>query len=176
MLNINADICRLRAMEPSDIETMYLWENDPEVWRVGGTTAPVSLERLARFVAEQDYDIYASRQMRLVVEAEGVAVGSVDILDFDPQHLRFGIGILIYAPEHRRMGYARATIKAIKRYARETLCLKQLWASVAADNAASIALFEGCGFELCGRRKAWLRRTEGYVDQLEYQCLLIAEK
>ncbi len=163
-------------MEPSDIEAMYLWENDPEVWRVGGTTAPVSLERLARFVAEQDYDIYATRQLRLVVEAEGVAVGSVDILDFDPQHLRFGIGILIYSAEHRRMGYARATIEAIKRYARETLCLKQIWASVAADNEASIALFEGCGFELCSRRKAWLRRAEGYIDQLEYQCLLIAAK
>lgn len=159
-------------MEPSDIETMYIWENDPEVWRVGGTTSPVSLERLARFVAEQDYDIYASRQTRLVIEAEGIAVGSVDILDFDPQHLRFGIGILIYAPEHRRQGYAHAAIETIKRYARETLMLRQIWASVAADNSASIALFEVCAFEVCGRRKAWLRRPEGYVDQLELQCLL----
>lgn len=164
--------CRLRALEPSDIEPMYLWENDPEVWRVGGTTAPLSLERIAQFVEEQSYDLYATKQMRLIIECEGIAVGTLDIVDFDPQHLRFGIGILIYAPEARRKGYAHAAIEAIKRYARETLALKQIWASVAEDNPASIALFEGCGFELCGRRKAWLRRHDGYTDQLEYQCIL----
>ena len=164
--------CRLRALEPSDIELMYLWENDPEVWRVGGTTSPLSLQRLAQFVEEQSYDLYATKQMRLIIEAEDIAVGTLDILDFDPLHLRFGIGILVYAPELRRKGYAHAAIEAIKTYARDTLALKQIWASVAADNEASIALFEGCGFELCGRRKAWLRRHDGYTDQLEYQCIL----
>ena len=164
--------CRLRALEPSDIEPMYLWENDPEVWRVGGTTAPLSLQRIAQFVEEQNYDLYATKQMRLIIEVEGIAVGTLDILDFDPQHLRFGIGILIYAPEARDKGYAHAAIEAIKTYARDTLALKQIWASVAADNEASIALFEGCGFELCGTRKAWLRRHNGYTDQLEYQCML----
>lgn len=164
--------CRLRALEPSDIELLYLWENDPEVWRVGGTTAPLSLERIAQFVAEQSYDIYATRQMRLVIEAEGVAVGTLDIVEFDPQHLRFGIGILIYAPEARRKGYAHAAIEAIKSYARDTLMLKQIWASVAADNEASIALFERCGFTRCGTRKSWLRHPHGYTDQYEYQCLL----
>jgi diamine N-acetyltransferase len=164
--------CRLRALEPSDIELLYLWENDPEVWRVGGTTAPLSLERIAQFVAEQSYDLYATRQMRLVIEAEGIAVGTLDIMDFDPQHLRFGIGILIYAPEARRKGYAHAAIEAIKTYARNTLMLKQIWASVAADNAPSIALFERCGFTLCGTRKSWLRHPHGYTDQHEYQCLL----
>ena len=164
--------CRLRALEPSDVELLYLWENDPEVWRVGGTTSPLSYQRIAQFVEEQNYDLYTTKQMRLVVECEGIAVGTLDIFDFDPQHLRFGIGILIYAPEARRKGYARAAIEAVKTYARETLALKQIWASVAADNEASIALFEGCGFELCGRRRAWLRRHDGYTDQLEYQFIL----
>ena len=164
--------CRLRALEPSDIELMYLWENDPEVWRVGGTTSPLSLHRLAQFVEEQSYDLYATKHMRLIIEAEGIAVGTLDIVDFDPQHLRFGIGILVYAPEARGKGYAHAAIEAVKTYARETLALKQIWASVAEDNRASIALFEGCGFELCGRRKAWLRRHDSYTDQLEYQCIL----
>ncbi|MBQ2142087.1 MAG: GNAT family N-acetyltransferase [Alistipes sp.] len=164
--------CRLRALEPSDVELLYLWENDPEVWRVGGTTSPLSYQRIAQFVEEQSYDLYTTKQMRLVIECEGIAVGTLDIFDFDPQHLRFGIGILIYAPEARRKGYARAAIEAVKTYARDTLVLRQIWASVAADNEASIALFEGCRFELCGRRRAWLRRHDGYTDQLEYQFIL----
>ena len=171
MLRIDADICHLRALEPSDIETLYLWENDPEVWRVSGTLAPVSLERIVRFIEEQNYDISASRQMRLIIEVEGIAVGTVDIFDFDPHNRRFGIGILIYAMGERRKGYARATIEAIVRYGREVLGVKQIWASVAEDNYASIALFEHCGFERCGIRRAWLRRGDDYISEIEYQLL-----
>jgi diamine N-acetyltransferase len=173
MLSLEANICRLRALEPSDVDMLYLWENDPEVWRVSGTVAPLSYERLCSFVQEQNYDIYATRQMRLVVEAEGVAVGTVDIFDFDPQHLRFGVGVLIYAQENRRRGYARAALEAVAGYAREVLGLKQIWASVASDNVASVALFESLGFERCGLRRDWLRRGAEYVDVYEYQLLLI---
>lgn len=164
--------CRLRAMEREDVELLYMWENDPQVWRVSGAVAPVSRERLLNFIEEQTYDLYATRQMRLVVEVNGVAVGSVDIFDFDPQHLRFGIGVLIYAPEDRRRGYAREAIDQLKEYALGTLNLKQIWATVAEDNVASRALFEACGFELCGQRRAWLNRSGEFVDELEYQCLL----
>jgi diamine N-acetyltransferase len=164
--------CRLRAIEPSDVDMLYIWENDPAVWRVSGTTAPLSYQRIAQFVEEQSYDLYATRQMRLIIECNGVAVGTLDIVEFDPQHLRFGIGILIYDTTERGKGYAHAAIEAIKSYARNTLGLKQIWASIAEDNAPSIALFEGCGFELCGRRKSWLRYHDRYIDQLEYQCLL----
>lgn len=171
-INTALPACRLRALEPADADLMYIWENDPEVWRVGGTTAPLSYQRIAQFIEEQSYDLYTTKQMRLIVECEGIAVGTLDIMEFDPQHLRFGIGILIYAPEARRKGYAHAAIEAIKSYARDTLMLKQIWASVAADNEASISLFESCSFTLCGTRRAWLRRHDGYIDQLEYQCLL----
>lgn len=164
--------CLLRAMEPYDVEQLYIWENDPEVWRISGSTAPLSRERLMRFIEEQSYDIYATRQMRLVVECEGVAVGSLDIFDFDPQHLRFGVGILIYDPSHRRQGYARSVIEQVKLYGRETLGVHQIWANVAADNVASRQLFEQCGFEQCGCRREWLRRGETFVDEIEYQYII----
>jgi diamine N-acetyltransferase len=127
---------------------------------------------LAHFIEEQNYDIYATKQMRLVVDVEGVMVGSIDIFDFDPLNGRFGIGVLIYGAENRRRGYARMAIEAVKRYGRDTLFVRQVWANIAVDNVASIALFEECGFERCGCRREWLRRADGYIDELEYQCLL----
>ena len=172
MQSIVGDKCTLRALEPSDLELLYLWENDTEVWRVSGSCAPVSRERLQHFIEEQSYDIYATRQMRLIIESDGMAIGSLDIVEFDPQNSRFGIGILIYAAENRRMGFARSAIEAIKEYGRTTLFVNQIWASVAEDNKPSIELFRSCNFEQCGLRKAWLRRAEGYVDELEFQCLL----
>ncbi len=173
MAVVAAECCRLRAVEASDVEVMYLWENDPDVWRVSGTVAPISHDALVRFVSGASGDLYAERQLRLIVDVEGVAVGAVDIYDFDPQHLRFGIGILIYAPEHRRRGYARAAVEAVVEYARCGLGVKQVWASVAADNEGSLALFEACGFERCGVRRAWLRRGAEYVDVYDYQRILM---
>lgn len=171
MVSIDAVKCRLRAVEPSDVEVMYLWENDPELWRVSGTCAPLSREQLMRFVEEQQYDIYATRQMRLIIDVEGVAVGAIDLFDFEPRHRRLGVGILIYSPEERRRGYARAAVEAIKRYAHDTLGLRQIWATMTVDNAPSISLFEGCGFERCGVRRAWVYTNEGFKDEAEYQCL-----
>ena len=162
---------RLRALEPSDLELLYLWENDPEVWRVSGTLSPISRERLARFIEEQNYDLYATRQMRLIIEAEGAIVGSIDIFDFDPQHRRFGIGILIYQESDRRKGYAKEAIETIVEYGRNTLNLKQIWANIAADNIASIALFESCGFSKCAHRKEWINRGGEFIDEVEYQLI-----
>lgn len=162
----------LRAIEPADLEILYHWENDPAVWRVSGTMAPISRDRLARFISEQVYDLYATRQMRLIIDVEGVAIGSVDIFDFEPLHRRFGIGILIYADEHRRRGYARRVIDMVKEYARNTLDLRQIWVTIDEDNPASVALFEGCGFTLSARRREWINMGGKFIDELEYQCFL----
>ena len=171
-MTVGVENITLRALEPSDLEVLYLWENDPDVWRVSGTLAPVSRDRLARFISEQSYDIYATRQMRLIVDVDGVMVGSVDIFDFEPLHRRFGVGILIYADEHRRRGYASRVVELIKEYARNMLDLKQIWVTVDEDNGASIALFESCGFVLSARRREWVNRAGVFIDELEYQCIL----
>lgn len=163
---------QLRALEPSDLEVLYIWENDPDVWRVSGTLSPISRERLAHFIEEQSYDIYTTRQMRLIIEAEGMIVGSLDIFDFDPQHRRLGIGILIYEDDYRRKGYAKEVITEVVKYGRSTLDLKQIWVTIAADNIASIALFESCGFTKCAHRKEWLNRGGEFIDELEYQLIL----
>ena len=172
MLQIVTPRCKLRAMEPSDVEMLYIWENDPEIWRVGATTAPVSRARLEKFIVEQSYDIFAIRQMRLMVEVEGRAVGAVDIMDFDPQHMRFSLGILIYDNSDRGKGYAREAIEAIKEYGLNTLNLKQIWVEIDDFNTASIALFESCGFERCGVMKDWICYAGEFHDVLRYQIIL----
>ena len=165
------EIVRLRALEPSDLELLYLWENDSEVWRVSETIAPISRDSLAKLISDQVYDIYASRQMRLMIDVDNVSVGCVDLFNFEPLHRRFGLGILIYASENRRKGYASRVIEQVKEYARNTLDLKQIWVNIGEDNPASIALFESCGFTLSARRKEWINRGGKFIDELEYQYI-----
>ena len=148
-MNIEGAICRLRALEPQDIDVMYGWENDTDLWRVSGTMAPFSRHSLMRFIEEQQYDIYASRQQRLVIEVdvdgEAMAVGAIDLFDFDPQNLRAGVGIVISA-EYRQTGYAKDALRTLATYVKDVLHMHQLWCSIGADNDASIRLFRGAGF------------------------------
>ena len=172
-MNIEGTACRLRALEIEDIEAMYGWENDIEVWRVSGSVAPFSRNVLRRLIDEQQFDIYATRQMRLVIECatSGEAVGAVDLFEFDPHHRRAGVGIIV-APPYRRQGYALDALLTLERYAKEVLMLHQLWCSAGADNKASLSLFAKAGYAECGRRREWILSTDGATDEVLMQKIL----
>lgn len=55
-MNLEGRTTRLRALEPGDIELMYAWENDTEIWGVSGTLAPFSRHTLERFIEGQQFD------------------------------------------------------------------------------------------------------------------------
>ena len=149
---LQADKCRLRAVEPADVDSMYIWENDPDVWRVSGTTEPFSRERLQRFVEEQRFDIYATRQLRLIIEApDGRSVGALDIFRLRPADASFRHRHTHIRPLRPPAGLRGIGLEAVKRYGRDTLGVHQIWCSASEDNRASLALFGKAGFEICGR-------------------------
>ena len=171
-MNIEGNLCKLRALEPEDLDAMYGWENDTDSWRVSGTVAPFSRHVLSRLIDEQQFDIYATRQMRLVIESlDGSAVGAVDMFEFDPQNLRAGVGIIV-APPYRNQGFALDALQTLERYVRDVLRMHQLWCSVGADNEASIALFKKAGYAECGRRKEWILTPNGAIDEVLMQKIL----
>ena len=170
-MNIEATICRLRALEPEDLELMYGWENDMQIWRVSGTVAPFSRHVLSRLIEEQQFDIYATRQMRLVIEHDGQAVGAVDLFEFDPHNRRAGVGIIVDS-QHQAQGLGYDALKALEQYARQTLHLHQLWCSVTVDNEASLKLFRKAGYIECGLRREWILTSDGALDEILMQKIL----
>ena len=170
-MNIEATICRLRALEPEDLELMYGWENDMQIWRVSGTVAPFSRHVLSRLIEEQQFDIYATRQIRLVIEHDGQAVGAVDLFEFDPHNRRAGVGIIVDS-QHRAQGLGHDALKALEQYARQTLHLHQLWCSVTVDNEASLKLFLKAGYVECGLRREWILTSDGALDEILMQKIL----
>ena len=169
-MSLEGELTRLRALEAEDVDLLYVWENDPAVWGVSGTLAPFSRHTLRRFLDEQRFDLYAARQLRLVVETlDGRAVGQVDLFEFEPVDLRAGVGILIHGAGDLGRGFASDALDVLCRYARQVRGLHQLWCSVAPDNAASLALFRRAGFVECGRRRQWRRTPDGWADELLLQ-------
>ena len=131
----------LRAMEPEDLDLLYRIENDEALWALGMTNVPYSRYVLHDYIDRATGDIYADKQVRLVMEnAEGETVGIIDLTNFDPKNQRAEVGIVVMNA-HRRQGYATAAMRQLHRYAQATLHLHQLYAVIPADNAASRRLF-----------------------------------
>lgn len=165
----------LRAPQPGDIDILYEWENNPEVWKVSGTVEPFSRNDIRKHIREASKSIYESRQARFMIclAADETPVGTIDLFDFDPFNLRAGVGILIADQCHRRKGYARMALKAITDWSFNYLKIHQLYCNIMAENSASIALFEEAGFSLSGTRRDWYRGSSGYSDELFYQLISV---
>jgi diamine N-acetyltransferase len=164
---------RFRALEPDDIDLLYEWENDARIWELSNTCEPFSKYILAKYIKESQRDIYETRQLRMIIETlEGKAVGAIDLFEFDPFHLRAGVGILIHDEKDRKHGYATNAIKLICDYAAVFLKLHQLFANISEDNLASIQLFTSNGFEICGTKKDWRQTSDGWKNENMYQKIL----
>lgn len=164
----------LRAVEPEDIHYLYEWENDTENWLISSTQSPFSIEVLKRYIEHSSEDIYTAKQLRLMITAKDLnneTIGIIDLFDFDPQHQRAGVGILI-APEFRNKTYARCALTCLMSYCKRILHIHQLYASMLCDNKASVRLFHSCGFEQTGIRKHWIRFEQEWHDELFMQRIL----
>lgn len=157
---------RLRAMEPEDLDFLYNMENDRELWGVGYTSVPYSRYVLHDYIANATNDIYHDGQVRMIVEnGDGEPVGIVDVFDFNAQHRRAEVSVAMQK-KFRKRGYARSAMMHILDYSLRVLHLHQLYAIVAEDNEASLALFSNIGFERCNILKDWLFDGSGYKSAI----------
>lgn len=165
---------RLRPVEPSDIDFIYTMENEPSVWRVSNTLVPFSRFQIEQYVLSSEHDIYAEKQLRLVIElivgTHSQSIGAVDLFDFDPHDLRAGLGILIVSDE-RQKGYAGETIEIIKEYCFKVLNLHQVHCSISTDNTSSIHLFTNHGFIQNGTLKEWRFLDGKWQDEIMFQLI-----
>ena len=166
---------RLRALEPSDVEILYQWENQMELWVVSNTLTPFSKAQLSKYIQNSALDIYQSKQLRLMIEsnepAKGfIASGMIDLFDFDPYHQRAGVGIMVHS-SLRNKGIASEALKLFTDYCFEHLVLHQLYCSISTDNQASMKLFEKTGFKLVGIKKEWRKTPKGFADEALFQLI-----
>ena len=168
-MKLQGEHINLRALEPTDIESILKWENDPETWTISNTVAPFSRFVLEEYIVSSHQDIYAAKQLRLIIEKEGKAIGSIDLFDFEPKHQRAGIGILIAEKEDRRKGYASDALKVLIEYCFTTLNLHQIYCNILTDNEASISLFQQHGFQVVGTKTQWVREGNVFKDEMLLQ-------
>lgn len=160
---------RLRALEPEDLELLYLWENDSSFWIAGNTRAPYSKFQLREYISQSKNDIYSDGSLRLMMQDKntGNVVGTVDLFDFDLHHGRVALGLFV-SEEFQGKGYASQSLKLVEDYVFNFLKINQLYVQIAESNQASRKLFEK-DYELHGFLKNWIKTPDGYDNILTYQ-------
>jgi diamine N-acetyltransferase len=125
---------------------------------------------LKRYLENAFRDIYEVKQLRLCIcSLQEEMLGLIDLFDFDPQNQRAGLGIVVLESANRNKGVGAEAIGLLCKYAFTILGVRQLYANVGEDNAASIHLFKKLGFEMAGVKKDW-RLTHGvFTNELLFQ-------
>ncbi len=174
MLTLKGKNIYLRALEPEDLDFVYIVENDEQIWQMSATQTPYSRFLIKQYLENAHKDIYEVKQLRLVIcSNDHAALGLIDLFEYNPVHNRAGVGILIAEQENRGKGYGAEALDLIIKYGATHLHLHQLYANIAEDNATSIKLFEKCGFTKIGVKKEWNLVKNTYKDELLYQLLYV---
>lgn len=165
---------QLRALEKEDLDYLYKWENNPDIWYLSNTQIPFSRFTLEEYIEASRKDIYEAKQLRLIIESmeTGDPLGTIDIFDFDPYNLRAGLGILIADAANRKKGYASESLDTIIKYSSEVLALKQLYCNILESNVDSLKLFISKGFTITGNKKEWIRINDSWHTEFFLQKLL----
>jgi diamine N-acetyltransferase len=163
----------LRAVEVGDINKIFAWENNIDVWHLSNTLIPFSKFDIEQYVLSAGKDIFAEKQLRLMIDliATSETIGMIDLFDFDPLHHRAGIGILI-DDKKRENGYASEALDLLIQYAKNTLNLHQLYCNIEEGNEISLNLFCKKNFQKIGLKQDWNLRNGKWINEYLLQYIL----
>lgn len=163
---------KLRALEPEDIDALFDIENDKTLWHASNTLTPYSRDILRKYIAQSHKDIYEARQLRLAISPinDTQLIGLIDLFEFEPQHNRAGIGIVV-RENFQGQGIASQALHLILEYAFNHLDLHQIFAHIPSNNDQSRRLFEKIGFRRAGTQKDWIKTNNQFVDVDLYQFI-----
>lgn len=173
MITLKGDSIYLRALEPNDLEFIYIMENDQSIWEVSNTQTPYSRFLIRQYLENAHQDIYEAKQLRLAIcqDEDFPALGLIDLFDFDPKNNRAGVGILIQDVTKRNLKIGSEALSLLIAYSFKHLNLHQLYANIGIENEASKALFTKFGFECIGVKKDWNFSNGVYQDEAIYQLI-----
>ena len=173
MINLKGKQIYLRALEPEDLDFIYEIENDQSVWQISNTMTPYSRFLIKQYLENAHKDIFEAKQLRLVIcNAEDLAIGLIDLFDFDFRNKRAGIGVLIKDEANRQKGFSKEALELLIDYSATHLDLHQLYCNVSEDNKMSLKLFKNHGFEIVGLKKDWNLINGSFKNEYLLQRIL----
>jgi len=147
----------LRTLESKDLDFLLNLENDRTLWKVSGTTRSFSEKEISNYISHAKQDIAISEQFRFVIDMDGIAVGCIDLYEYNWVKQKAGVGIVMLK-KYRRKGFAKQALELLIDYAWNKLQLKQLHTGIFSDNQSSVFLFQSVGFQKLRKNNYVLNR------------------
>lgn len=154
-------IVTLRARTQDDLDLVFELARDLDTWdeRTAVPPRPLTREEFdARLASESSTDV-----VNFIVVADGVAVGTATLFDFDylARNAEAGISLV---PTARGRGIGTAAVTALVEFGFVRRNLHRIHLQAIASNTAAIRAYEKAGFVIEGRQRehAWVRG--GYQD------------
>ncbi|WP_299946944.1 GNAT family N-acetyltransferase [uncultured Ruegeria sp.] len=117
------------------------------------------------WIAEEFTELLANRFIHVVGDKRSFAL--VQVIADEAELLTIATH-----PDHQRLGLARQIMADFHGHAKK-IGASRAFLDVASDNMAAIALYEGCGYMACGKRKSYYLRENGpNVDAIVMECRL----
>lgn len=162
----------LRALEPSDIDALYFWENQLNSY--SNHEQFFSRFTLENYIEQAHLSLLEAKQFRFVISLSDnleTCIGFIDLVDYEIIHNRVEIGILI-DPKFRSKGIAKRALKEIEIYLKHKFQIKQVYCYVETDNQSSLNLFKTLNYSQVGILKAWRMYNSNWKDVYFFQKIL----
>jgi RimJ/RimL family protein N-acetyltransferase len=151
----------LRAVERDDLEQLWRWRNDLDLWLLMEDAPPVPTS-LAEYEAAYerratDAAAAVDEWVRFAIEAGGRLVGECSMFDFDPLARSARIGVLIGDQRDRGKGLGRDAVRVLLDYGFRHRNLHRVELDVLATNEAALRVYRALGLVEEGRLRdhAW---------------------
>ncbi|MDJ1136570.1 GNAT family N-acetyltransferase [Streptomyces iconiensis] len=152
---------QLRALEPCDAESLWRWNNDPDVMRWMDTYYVQSLAGVRRRLEERARNTYGDTLYGIETREGGALIGLVRLRDAEPETGCAELDLYIGEKDHC---YATDALRTMCRYGFDTLRLHKISLTVVTENHAAHHLYQKAGFVEEGRLRQVFRRDGQWYD------------
>ena len=158
----------LRKFTASDIPDKVRWINDESNNTYLHYELPLEIEKtLCWFETVKD----RADRYDAVIEADGVSVGIIGLLNIDKVNLKAEYYITLGEGSYKRKGISYVASKQLLEYAFDIIGINKVYLNVDADNIAACNLYEKLGFKCEGIFKEDMVHRKKLIDRKRYAIL-----
>lgn len=163
---LTGKLVRLRAIEPSDAESLLRWHTDPELSRWMIADYPRSLAQIRKQFEERPPNTYDRLVLCIESLADGRALGTISLTGAEAESGRPNLAVYIGEQEFRGGGYGTDAVRVLCRYAFDSMRVHGVSLWVVPENTAARHVYEKLGFVEEGRKREAFRRDGKWYDML----------
>lgn len=158
----------IRKFERTDIPKKVEWINDPENNQFLHYDIPLSVEKTERW-----FDSHLGEDTRYdaVIEADGVPVGTIGLLEIDKKNGKAEYYIAMGEKAFKGKGVAKDASRLILEHGFEKLGLNRIYLFTEVENLEAQMLFESAGFKKEGTLRQDIFSHGKYADRFIYGFL-----